>query len=84
MIEKYYGKINGGLFLVYRRDLPRIRKILSWGFPQGDQQAKKYFNLSWLRVRMSYHIFNNLAELLNGDIATKIERETFSKDLIDR
>ena len=27
-------------------------------------RLKIYFNLSWLRVRMSYHIFNNLAELL--------------------
>ena len=33
---------------------------------------------------MSYHIFNDLAELINGDLATKIGRETFSKDLMDR
>ena len=45
---------------------------------------KKMFNLSWLRVRMSYHRFNNLAELLNGDLATKIGRGIFSKDLMDR
>ena len=35
-------------------------------------KLKQYFNLSWMRVRMSYHIFNNLSELINGDIATKI------------
>ena len=45
---------------------------------------KKTFNLSWLRVRMSCHRFNNLAKLLNRDIATKIGRGIFSKDLIDR
>ena len=28
--------------------------------------------------------FNNLAELLNGDLAAKIGRVIFSKDLIDR
>ena len=32
---------------------------------------------------MSYRIFNNLAELLNGDLAAKIGRRIFSKDLID-
>ena len=45
---------------------------------------KKSFNLTWLRVRMSYHRFNNLEELLNGDLAAKIGRGIFSKDLIDR
>ena len=53
-------------------------------YPQGNQQGNKSFNLSWLRVRMSYHIFNNLAELLNGDLAAKIGRDIFSKYLIDR
>ena len=33
---------------------------------------------------MSYYIFNNLAELLNGDLAAKIGRGIFSKDLMDR
>ena len=33
---------------------------------------------------MSYHRFNNLAELLNGDLAAKIGRGIFSKDLMDR
>ena len=33
---------------------------------------------------MSYHIFNNLAKLLNGDLAAKIGRGIFSKDLMDR
>ena len=32
-------------------------------------RLKKSFNLTWLRVRMSYHRFINLAELLNGDLA---------------
>ena len=33
---------------------------------------------------MSFHIFINLAELLNGDLAAKIGRGIFSKDLMDR
>ena len=33
---------------------------------------------------MSYHRFNNLAELLNGDLVAKIGRRIFSKDLMDR
>ena len=39
-------------------------------------------NLSWQRVRMSYHIFNNLAELLNRYLAAKIGWRIFSKDLM--
>ena len=33
---------------------------------------------------MSYHRFNNLAELLNGDLAAKIGWGIPSKDLMDR
>ena len=47
-------------------------------------RLKKTFKLTWLRVQMSYHRFNNLAELLNGDLAAKIGRGIFSKDLMDR
>ena len=47
-------------------------------------RLKKSFNLTWLRVKMSYHRYNNLAELLNGDLAAKIGRGIFSKDLMDR
>ena len=47
-------------------------------------RLKYYFNLSWTRVWMSYHRFNNLAELLNGDLAAKIGLGIFSKDLMDR
>ena len=32
----------------------------------------KTFNLYWMRVRMSYHIFNILDELLNRYLAAKI------------
>ena len=48
------------------------------------KSLKNSFNLTWLRVQISYHIFNNLAELLNGDLTTKIGRGIFSKDLMDR
>ena len=47
-------------------------------------RLKTSFNLTWLRVKMSYHRFNNLAELLNRDLAAKIGRGIFSKDLMDR
>ena len=47
-------------------------------------RLKKSFNLTWLRVIISYHIYNNLAELLNGDLAAKIGWGIFSKDLMDR
>ena len=33
---------------------------------------------------MSYHRYNNLAELLNGELTPKIGRVIFSKDLMDR
>ena len=46
-------------------------------------RLKKSFNLTWLRVRMSYHRYNNLAELINGDLSEKIGRGIFSKDLMD-
>ena len=47
-------------------------------------RLKNSFNLTWLRVQMSYHRFDNLAELINGDLAVKIGRGIFSKDLMDR
>ena len=47
-------------------------------------RLKTSFNLTWLRVRISYHRFNNLAELLNGDLAAKIGWGIFSKDLMYR
>ena len=46
-------------------------------------RLKTSFNLSWVRVRMSYHRFNNLAGLLNGYITAKIGRGIFSKYLKD-
>ena len=61
-----------------------ILTLFFYSNPQGDQQVKKSFNLTWLRVRISYHRFNNLAELLSGDLAAKIGRGIFSKDLMDR
>ena len=40
---------------------------------------KKTFNLSWRRVRMSYHRFNILAELLYRDFAAKSGGVSFPK-----
>ena len=42
-------------------------------------RLKQSFNLSWLRVQMSYHKFNNLAELLNGNLAAIIGQRSFPK-----
>ena len=47
-------------------------------------RLKKSFNLTWLRVQISYHRLKKLAELLNGDLAAKIGRGIFPKDLMDR
>ena len=68
---------NGYFCVAYLRYFPMsIHRVIN--------RLKKSFNLSWLRVRMTYHRFNNLAELLNGDLADKIGRGIFSKDLTDR
>ena len=61
-----------------------ITALFFYIYPQGDQQSKKYFNLSWLRVIISYRRFNNLAELLIRDLAKKIGRRILSKDLMGR
>ena len=42
------------------------------------------FNLSYLRVKMSYHIFNIFGKLINGDLATKIGWRILSCWLMDR
>ena len=47
-------------------------------------KCKKTFNLSWLRVQISYHKFNNLYELLNRDLAAKTRRGIISIDLMYR
>ena len=47
-------------------------------------RLKRSFDLTWLRVRISYHRLNNLAELLNGDLAAKLGRGIFPKYLMDR
>ena len=52
-----------------------ILTLLFYVNPQGGLQAKKSFNLTWLRVRMSYHRFNKVAELLNGDLAARFSRQ---------
>ena len=53
-------------------------------YPKGDQEAKNHFNFSWLRVKMSYHIFNNLSKLLNKDLSVKIVWGVLYGDLIYR
>ena len=55
-------------------------RYFSTSFHRVINRLEKSFNLSWLRVRMSYHIFINLEELLNRDLAPKIRRGIFSVD----
>ena len=45
-------------------------------------KIKKSFNLSWMIVQMSYHIFNDLAELINRDLTAKIGWGILSCDLM--
>ena len=59
-------------------------RVFSTSIHRVINGLKKVLNISWLRVRMSYHRFNNLDELLNGDLAAKIWQGNFSKDLMDR
>ena len=40
--------------------------------------------IKWLRMRMSYHRFPNLGELLQEDLVSKIRRNLASKDFLDR
>ena len=40
--------------------------------------------IKWLRTRMSYHIFPNLGELLQGDLVSKIRRNLASKYFLYR
>ena len=47
-------------------------------------RLKKSFNLSCLRVRISFRIFNNLSELINGYITVKIGRGIHFHELMDR
>ena len=50
-----------------------IVTLFFYFYIQGYQQAKKYF-ISWIRVQMSSHRYNNLAELNNEDLAAKMGR----------
>ena len=45
---------------------------------------ERSFNFSWIQLCISYHIFNNLNEQLNGDLAGKIGRGIHSHELMDR
>ena len=47
-------------------------------------KLEKPFELSWLRVQMSYHQFNNLVKLLNRGLITKIGQGILSHKLMDR
>ena len=46
-------------------------------------RLKKPYSLSWMRVRISYHIFDNLSKLINGYLSAKIGWVILSQDLMD-
>ena len=46
------------------------------------KQIKQSFYISRMRVPMSYHIFNNLSELLNVNLAANIGLRILSIDLM--
>ncbi len=53
-----------------------IHKVIS------KQKAK--FNLPWIRVSMSYHRFNNLREIFQGDLTHKLNLDVESLDFQTR
>ena len=52
-------------------------RYLSTAIHRVIDRLKRSFNLTWLRVRIPCHRYNNLAELLNGDLAAEIGRGIF-------
>jgi GIY-YIG catalytic domain len=54
----------------------------AWSVPihQIIKEVKKKFNLSWLRISMSYHRFTNLREIFQGDLSKKLTVNVVSKD----
>ena len=44
----------------------------------------KYFDISWLIVRMYYHTFNNSDKLINGDLTKKTVQGILYRDLMNR
>ena len=48
------------------------------------KRLQNVHDLKWLRVRMSYHRFPNLGEVLQGDMVGKLRKGTGSKDFLDR
>ena len=67
-------------------------KYLCIGF--SDIKKEKIYNIiqkllesngiTWLRTRMSYHMFPILEELLQGYVVSKLIRHLASKDFTDR
>ena len=44
-------------------------RYFSMSIHRAINKLRKTFNPSWLRVQISYHRFNNLSELRNGNLA---------------
>ena len=57
-------------------------KVAGWKTPPWVtiQRAQKDYNLSWLRMSMSYHRFPNFKEILNADLVSKLRRNIISRD----
>ena len=59
-----------------------IGQSLAWTTPIGIiiKKLKAKHNLNWLRTTVSYQRFNNLRELFNSDVTTKLNANVISKD----
>ena len=44
----------------------------------------RFLTLKWLQISMSYHRFNNLRELMQGDLTTKVTANVKSLDFMPR
>ena len=71
-------KIKAGMsiFALHTHVFTSIRRVVN--------TQRKSLNISWMRVQMYYHRFNDLSKLLNRDLAAKIGWVILSIDLMDR
>ena len=48
-----------------------------------SKKLRRYHDLKWLQVRMSYHIFPNIGEIPQGDLVGKLREGIGSKDILN-
>ena len=52
-----------------------------WDVPVGRRITElcKRFNMTWLRVRVSYRVFPNIGQKFNGDVNNKVMRNVYAQ-----